>query len=126
MNAWPIVALTLTAAALLVLAVVVGTLWFELRRTSARLETLHGLVSRLLEAQAPLDARLEALAGLVRQERAFAPLQPAVSGRAHELAAHLASRGVGTEQLVAQCGLTPAEAELAVRVHGLRARSRAA
>jgi hypothetical protein len=126
MNAWPIVASILAAVALLVLAVALGALWSALRRASARLEAMHGLVTRLLEAQAPLDARLEALAALVREERAFAPLAPAAAGRAYELAAHLASSGVGTEQLVTQCGLTPAEAELAVRIHGVRAPTRAA
>lgn len=124
MNSWPIAALV--AAALLVLAVAVGALWFELRRASAKLDAVHGRVARLLEAQAPLDARLDALAALVREERAFAPAMPAPAGRAYELAAHLASSGVGTQQLVAQCGLTPAEAELAVRIHGLRTGPRAA
>jgi hypothetical protein len=126
MNAWPMVASILVAAALLVLAVALGAMWLALRRAGMRLEAMHGLVTRLLEAQAPVDARLEALAALVREERAFAPLAPAAAGRAYELAAHLASSGVGTEQLVTQCGLTPAEAELAVRIHGVRARTRAA
>jgi hypothetical protein len=126
MNAWPIVAPILLTVALLAFAVALGALWFSLRRASRRVEALHGLVTRLLESQAPLDARLEALAALVREERTFAPPVPAAAGRAYELAAHLASSGVGTEQLVAQCGLTPAEAELAVRIHGLRARTRAA
>jgi hypothetical protein len=49
-----------------------------------------------------------------------------VTGRAYELAAHLASSGAGPERLVAQCGLTPAEAALAIRIHGLGARTRAA
>lgn len=126
MNAWPIVASILVVAALLSLAIALGALWLALRRASTRLETVHGLVTRLLEAQGPLDARLEALSALVREERAFAPAVPAAAGRAYELAAHLASSGVGTEQLVTQCGLTHAEAELAVRIHGLRARTRAA
>jgi len=126
MNAWPIVASILVVVALLLLAVALGALWLALRRASTRLDKVHGLVTRLLEAHAPLDARLEALSALVREERAFAPASPAAAGRAYELAAHLASSGVGTEQLVTQCGLTPAEAELAVRIHGLRARTRAA
>lgn len=126
MNAWPIVASILVVVALPVLAVALGVLWLALRRVSMRLEAVHGLVARLLEAQAPLDARLEALSALVREERSFAPAAPAAAGRAYELAAHLASSGVGTEQLVTQCGLTPAEAEIAVRIHGLRARTRAA
>lgn len=126
MNLPPIAALSLAAAALFALAVALGGLWFAQRRASARLEALHGAVTRLLQAQAPLDARLEALAALVREERERPLLPAAVPGRAYELAAHLASSGVGTEQLVAQCGLTPAEAELAVRIHGLRARARVA
>lgn len=126
MNAWPIAALSLAAVALFVLAVALGALWFALRRTSARLESLQRALLRLVEAQAPLDARLDALASLMREERACLPLPAAAPGRAYELAAHLASSGVGIDQLVAQCGLTPAEAELAVRIHGLRAPSRAA
>jgi hypothetical protein len=126
MNASSIAALTLAAAAMLALAVALGVLWRAARRAGVRLETLHAQVTRLLEAQPSLDARLEALAALVREERAFAPSRPAASGRAYELAAHLASSGVGAEQLVAQCGLTPAEAEIAVRIHGLRAKARVA
>ncbi len=79
MNAWPMVASILVAAALLVLAVALGAMWLALRRAGMRLEAMHGLVTRLLEAQAPVDARLEALAALVREERAFAPLARAGS-----------------------------------------------
>ena len=126
MNAWPMVASILVVVALLAFAIALGMLWLALRRACTRLDKVHGIVTRILESQAPLDARLEALSALVREERAFAPAVPAAAGRAYELAAHLASSGVGTEQLVTQCGLTPAEAELAVRIHGLRARTRAA
>lgn len=126
MNAWPMVASILVVVALLAFAIALGLLWLALRRACTRLDEVHGIVTRILESHPPLDARLEALSALVREERAFAPAAPAAGGRAYELAAHLASSGVGTEQLVTQCGLTPAEAELAVRIHGLRARTRAA
>jgi outer membrane murein-binding lipoprotein Lpp len=126
MNAWPIALLSLAAVALVLLAGASGGLWLAQRRANARLDALHEAVTRLLQAQAPLEARLEALASLVREERECATLPAAVPGRAYELAAHLASSGAGMDQLVAQCGLTPAEAELAVRIHGLRARTRAA
>lgn len=125
MNDGLILVLSLAMAALAALAVALGALWFAMRDARARLDALHGMMARLLEAQASLDAQLRALAALVRDERALAP-SPAAAGRAYELAAHLASSGVGTAQLVAQCGLTPAEAELTVRIHGLRAGTRAA
>jgi hypothetical protein len=126
MNDWSILATIVAAAALVVSAVTLGVLWLALHRARVRLGLLHGLVTRLVDAQAPLEARLDALAAQLREDRAFASPTAASAGRAYELAAHLAASGVGIEQLVAQCGLTPAEAELAVRIHGLRARTRAA
>ena len=125
MNPMPIAALALALAVAALLATPLAA-WFVLRRADARLGTLQAQFTRLLEAQQAIDARLEALTALVRDERALTALPVAAPGRAYELAAHLASSGVGTEQLVAQCGLTPAEAELAVRIHGLRSQTRAA
>jgi hypothetical protein len=126
MNAWPIDVSNLALVPLLLLAGAGTGLWFAQRRANVRLDALHDAVMRVLQAQAPLEARLESLVALVQEERASAPLAAAAPGRAYELAAHLAATGVGTEQLVAQCGLTPAEAELAVRIHGAGARTRAA
>lgn len=124
MNDWLIPALVVAAAAVLLLVAAFGASWLAQRRAGARLDVLQGLLTRLVEAHAAHAARLEALAASLQEERALAP--PPAAARAYELAAHLASSGVGSEQLVAQCGLTPAEAELAVRIHGLRARTRAA
>ena len=103
-------AATLPAAACVLLAV---------RRVLRRMDFLQAEVARVLEAQQPLGARLEALAAVVQEE----PVRAATAfgtDRAYELAVRLASGGVGCREIVAQCGLTPAEAELVVRVHGPR------
>jgi hypothetical protein len=126
MNVLPLLALALAGITLITLVVAVVLLWRAAQRASAHLAILQAQVTRLLEAQQAVDARLEALAALVREERAHASLPPTVTGRAYELAAHLASSGSGPERLIAQCGLTPAEAALAIRIHGLGARTRAA
>ena len=103
-------AATLPAAACVLLAV---------RRVLRRIDFLQAEIARLLEAQQPLGARLEALAAVVQEE----PVRAATTvgaDRAYELAVRLASGGAGCREIVAQCGLTPAEAELVVRVHGPR------
>jgi hypothetical protein len=118
-------ALAVAGIALLVLAPAAVLLWRSASLASARLETLQAQVTRLLEAQQAFEARFESLAAQVREERVPAALPPPGTGRSYELAAHLASSGAGPERLVAQCGLTPAEAALTVRIHGQGARTRA-
>lgn len=126
MNALSIAALALAGVALLALAAAAALLWHSARHASTRLGNLQAQVARLLEVQQAIDARLETLAALVREERTHTALSQPSTGRSYELAAHLASSGAGPGQLVAQCGLTPAEAELAIRIHGLGVRTSAA
>lgn len=125
MNDLSIAALALAGVAPLALAAAAALLWRPTRRAAMRLEVLQAQVARLLEVQQAIDAQFESLAALVREERAHTAFSQPATGRSYELAAHLASSGAVPEQLVAQCGLTPAEAELAIRVHGLGARTRA-
>jgi hypothetical protein len=126
MNALSIAAFALAGVALLALAAAAALLWRLARQAGTRLGNLQAQVTRLLEVQQAIDARIETLAALVRDEQTHTALAQPATGRSYELAAHLASSGAGPEQLVAQCGLTPAEAELAIRIHGLGARTRAA
>jgi hypothetical protein len=126
MNTLSIAALTLAGVALLALAAAAARLAHSARRAGTHLGNLQAQVTRMREVQEAMDARLETLAALVREERAHTAFSQPSTGRSYELAAHLASSGAGPDQLVAQCGLTPAEAELAIRVHGLAARTRAA
>jgi hypothetical protein len=126
MNALSIAAFALAGVALLALAAAAALLWRLARQAGTRLGNLQAQVTRLLEVQQAIDARIETLAALVRDGQTHTALAQPATGRSYELAAHLASSGAGPEQLVAQCGLTPAEAELAIRIHGLGARTRAA
>jgi len=126
MNDLSIAAFALAGVALLALAAAAALLWRLARRAVVRLEDLQVQVTRLLEVQQAVDSQLETLAALVREERTHTALSQPSSGRSYELAAHLASSGAGPGQLVAQCGLTPAEAELAIRIHGLGVRTSAA
>jgi hypothetical protein len=126
MNDLSIAALALAGVALLALAAAAVLLWRPARRAVVRLEDLQAQVTRLLEVQQAIDLQLETLAALVREERAHTAFSQPATGRSYEFAAHLASSGAVPEQLVAQCGLTLAEAELAIRIHGLGARTRTA
>lgn len=77
--------------------------------------------AELAAANAALRRQVEQLAQRVEQSsRTTVVQQPPVSARAYELAARLAAGGAGSEELVTSCGLSPAEAELAVLVHGAR------
>jgi hypothetical protein len=86
--------------------------------------TRHGELcegfSELAAANAALRRQLAGLAECIEQSRraasSAAPVAPV--GRAYELAARLAASGAASRELVVNCGLTPAEAELAVLVHG--------
>jgi hypothetical protein len=103
-------------------------------------------VRRLVRLTLQLEAKVDALQAEVRQLHAshapaddrqadWAPRsEPARSQGggayaahsthfAYDVAARLAANGAPAAELVTQCGLTPAEAELAVRVHGSRVRS---
>lgn len=109
-----VMALAATTLSASVAAIVLA---LGLRRVSRQLAAFSDDAAGIADAQRRLDARLEGLAQIIQNERLLATTQGTTAGRAYELAARLASGGAGSAQLVASCGLTPAEAELAVRVH---------
>ena len=127
----PGLGLALSGAAVLATAARLGALALralrlaqaEVRAARVRHDELCEGFSELAGANAALRRQLERLAE--RVERADPVATPAAAGRAYELAARLASGGAAAHDLVAHCGLTPAEADLAVLVHGTRAEARA-
>ena len=75
--------------------------------------------SELAAANAAMRRQLNELAQRVDQAgRTTVVQQSPANVRAYELAARLAAGGAPSDELVESCGLTPAEAELAVLVHG--------
>jgi hypothetical protein len=80
--------------------------------------------AELAAANAAMRRQLDEVARRVEQTGRAPVLQQApASVRAYDLAARLAAGGAASEELVTSCGLTPAEAELAVLVHGARSRA---
>ena len=96
----------------------------EADRTQAGFRGLSAEVAQLASANLALREYLVALSERVDQSRQLAvtPAAPSSTGRAYELAARLAASGSSAHDLVANCGLTRTEAELAVLVHGHRQR----
>ena len=115
----------LAGIALLLLATTLLRTVAASRRASEASRTQHyelceGL-AELSAANAALHRQLAELAQRVEQAGRPQPMQAApASVRAYDLAARLAAGGAAAAELVASCGLTPAEAELAVLVHGSR------
>lgn len=90
---------------------------YELCEGFAELAVANAIVHREIDA---LAQRVE------RVGRTLAVPQASAHGRAYDLAARLAAAGAASSELVASCGLTPAEADLAVLVHGPRSHARTA
>jgi hypothetical protein len=84
-------------------------------------------VAQLAAANLALREYLVSLSERVdrSQQTVAAQAEPA-TGRAYELAARLAAAGAPATELIANCGLSRAEADLAVLVHGTRPRAGAA
>jgi hypothetical protein len=96
----------------------------EVDRAESGFRALTAEVSQLATANLALREYLVVLSERVEQSRHIEAVQAApATGRAYELAARLAAGGSSSNDLVANCGLTRAEAELAVLVHGNRARA---
>lgn len=96
----------------------------EVDRAEAGFRALTAEVSQLATANLALREYLVALSERVEKSRQVETVQAApATGRAYELAARLAAGGSSSHDLVANCGLTRAEAELAVLVHGNRTRA---
>lgn len=97
----------------------------EADRAESGLRSLSAEVAQLASANLALREYLVSLSERVDQSRqqASAPVVQTGAGRAYELAARLAASGASAHDLVANCGLTRTEAELAVLVHGNRPRA---
>ena len=97
------------------------------RETEASLQRHYEVCegfSELAAASAAMQRQIVDLTQRMEQTSRTPVVQQApASVRAYELAARLAAGGAGTDDLVTSCGLTPAEAELAVLVHGTRQRA---
>jgi hypothetical protein len=125
-----------TAGAVLVLTVALGAVWISARRSRRTLlgntERVEQQLAQLREdllgiatAQQPLAERVASLAATIERERVLGTSQAGSAQRAYDLAARMAANGAARDDLVASCGLTSAEADLAMRVHRSRLRGRA-
>jgi hypothetical protein len=96
----------------------------ESDRAQAGFRDLGAELAQLASANLALREYLVSLSERVEQSRTFVTAETApATDRAYELAARLAAGGSSSNELVANCGLTRAEADLAVLVHGNRARA---
>jgi len=93
----------------------------EGERWRAQFDRLGGDLAQLAAANLALREYLRSVSTQIQATPAVVPPAPA-AGRAYDLAARLAASGAASDDLVVNCGLTPAEAELAVLVHGARTR----
>jgi len=90
----------------------------DTQRLFEQLDLIQGELHGLAESVAILTGRLEALNDKVATTAHAAPA-PGVSGqRVYENAIRLAQRGLSSEDLASQCGLSGNEADLLVRLHG--------
>lgn len=97
----------------------------EGERWRTQVDRLGGDLAQLAAANLALREYLHSVTEQIQATPVAAPAAPA-AGRAYDLAARLAAGGAASDELVVNCGLTPAEAELAVLVHGARNRRPAA
>jgi len=89
----------------------------QLERTFAEVRTLHETVT-------VMSARLEALSETQETGKRLAPPSTAGTARGYDIAARMAKNGTDAEGLIANCGLTRQEAELMVRLHGIKSSER--
>jgi hypothetical protein len=98
----------------------------EADRIAARLDQLGVEFAYLASANVAMRECLTAMGERIASTQQLQVAQSPGTGRAYELATRLAAGGAGPAELVASCGLTRSEADLAVLVHGARARVSAA
>jgi hypothetical protein len=91
----------------------------QLERTFAEVRTLHETVT-------VMSARLEALSENQETGKRLAAPSTAGTPRGYDIAARMAKNGTDAEGLIANCGLTRQEAELMVRLHGIKSSERTA
>jgi hypothetical protein len=95
----------------------------EAERTQSNFRVLGADMAQLASANLALREYLVSLSERVDRSQHLAVGQTGpATGRAYELAARLAAGGAPSGELVMNCGLSRAEAELAVLVHGARPR----
>ncbi len=90
----------------------------DAQRVFEQLDLIQGELHGLAESVALIAGRLEALNDKLTTTAQMAPAQGASVPRAYEGAIRLAQRGVSSEDLMSQCGLSRQEADLLVRLHG--------
>lgn len=90
----------------------------ETQRVFEQLDLIQGELHGLAESVAVMAGRLEALNDKITTNVQMAPVHGTSGQRAYESAIRLAQRGVPSEDLMSQCGLSRHEADLLVRLHG--------
>lgn len=89
----------------------------DLQRLFEQLDLCMGALHGVAEAQARLETSLAALQGRLDAESRTPPAPPSPA-RSYDIALRLARSGARREELMAHCGMSRHEAELAVRLHG--------
>jgi hypothetical protein len=121
-----VVLIACRAVALVGALCVLGWAFSRWRRSMARdtqrvfeqLDLIQGELHGLAESVSVIAGRLEAINDKIATTARMAPVQGASVPRAYESAIRLAQRGLPSEDLIAQCGLSRHEADLLVRLHG--------
>lgn len=90
----------------------------DTQRVFEQLDLIQGELHGLAESVTVIAGRLEALNDKITTSAQMAPVQGTSGPRAYESAIRLAQRGLLSEDLIAQCGLSRHEADLLVRLHG--------
>jgi|GEM_PF-5077368 hypothetical protein len=97
-----------------------GALRADTARLQQQLEALGIGHAQLASTTDALRSELVGFFSATRADRQFAVAQGPGQSRAYDLAARLAAGGSNSAELVRSCGLSQAEAELTVLVHGRR------
>lgn len=91
----------------------------DLQRLFEQLDLCVGELHGLAESQASLLAALAELRGRLEAGQRTPAVTPApAAARSYDIALRLARNGSSREELMAHCGMSRHEAELAVRLHG--------
>lgn len=90
----------------------------ETQRVFEQLDLIQGELHGIAESVAVMAGRLEALNDKVTTTVELAPAHGTSGQRAYESAIRLAQRGMPSDDLISQCGLSRLEADLLVRLHG--------
>ncbi|MDQ2694034.1 MAG: DUF2802 domain-containing protein [Pseudomonadota bacterium] len=117
-------ALAVSDALLVLLGMAAWRLYHQARAAEAReAQSLHAALAALDQRLAHLEAQLSRLQDLESQARSS---DRQSDRKAFEVAARLARRGAGVDELASTCGLTRGEAELIRMLHAGDANAAAA